>query len=158
MHWNYCILYTWLYITDSNSFNFDGILGNFGLHWWIPEGRNMSTIKMKKHYIKTWKISQYYNLCRPSWPVVTSHLSSTMAGQIYFVLPNYIKGTEKRSFFSLTPWEKKRSLNLTRLRQNVKNRASLLYNIPKGLRTRRNLSPGYLGLEPKIVENCPNKG
>ena len=28
----------------------------------------------------------------------------------------------------------------------------------KGRRTRRKLSPGYLGLEPKIVENWPNKG
>ena len=27
-----------------------------------------------------------------------------------------------------------------------------------GLRTRRNLRPGYLGLEPKIVENWSNKG
>ena len=25
MHWNCRILYTWLYITDSNSFNFNGI-------------------------------------------------------------------------------------------------------------------------------------
>ena len=35
-HWNCRILYTWLYITDSNSFNFNGIFGNFGLHWWVP--------------------------------------------------------------------------------------------------------------------------
>ena len=31
-------------------------------------------------------------------------------------------------------------------------------NTYKTLCTRRNLSPGYLELEPKIVENWPNKG
>ena len=28
----------------------------------------------------------------------------------------------------------------------------------KDLRTQRNLNPGYLALEPEIVENWPNKG
>ena len=41
MHWNCRILYTRLYITDSNSFNFNGIFGNFGLYWWVPGGRNI---------------------------------------------------------------------------------------------------------------------
>ena len=39
------ILYMWLYITDSNSFNFNRFFGNFGLYWWVPEGRNMSAIQ-----------------------------------------------------------------------------------------------------------------
>ena len=35
---------------------------NFWLHWWVPEGRNMSaTSNMKKHCIKTkQKLSNYY--------------------------------------------------------------------------------------------------
>ena len=45
MHWNYRIMYTWLYITGLNSLNFNYIFGNFGLHWWVPEGRNMSAFQ-----------------------------------------------------------------------------------------------------------------
>ena len=35
---------------------------NFGLHWWVLEGRTMSAIQMNKLFIKTRKISQitYY--------------------------------------------------------------------------------------------------
>ena len=51
MHWNRQILYTWLCITDSNSFNFNYIFGNFGLLWWVPDGRSMSTIKDEEVFI-----------------------------------------------------------------------------------------------------------
>ena len=49
----------YIYITDSNSFNFDYIFGNFGLYWGVPEGRKMSTIKYEE--------ALYQNLKNLSW-------------------------------------------------------------------------------------------
>ena len=49
----------------------------------------------------------------------------------------------------------------TIIRQLFRLKADMSWGIitcNSGLRTRRNLSPGYLGLEPRIVENWPNKG
>ena len=37
-------IYTWLCITDSNSFNLNENFENVGLYWWVLEGRNMYTI------------------------------------------------------------------------------------------------------------------
>ena len=55
MHWNYSILYMWLYITDSNSLNFNEIFENFGLYWWVPDGRNKSTIKEEEELYQNFK-------------------------------------------------------------------------------------------------------
>ena len=41
------ILYTWLCITDSNSFNIDASFSNFGLYWWVPVRRNMHVYNIK---------------------------------------------------------------------------------------------------------------
>ena len=49
-------------ITDSNSLNFNVIYGNFELHWWVPEGRNMSTIKDKEASYQNLKNLSYIYL------------------------------------------------------------------------------------------------
>ena len=69
MYWNCHILYTWIYITDSNSFNFNTSFENFGLYWWILERRNMSTIKDEKAlYQNLRKISRELDGCSDSRP------------------------------------------------------------------------------------------
>ena len=71
MHWNCRILCTWLYITDLNSFNFNVIFGNFGLYWWVLEGRNMSTIEDGEALYQNWKnlslIYVYTYMRRGAW-------------------------------------------------------------------------------------------
>ena len=47
----------YIYI-DLNLFNFNGIFGNFGLHWWVPEGRNNPAIYDEE--------ALYQNLKNPS--------------------------------------------------------------------------------------------
>ena len=51
----------WLCITDSNPFKCNGILGNFGLYWWVPEGRNICLqFKMINNDIETRIIFSYF--------------------------------------------------------------------------------------------------
>ena len=85
MHWKCRVLYTWLYITDSNLLNFNRIFGNFGLYLGVPEVRNMSTIEDEEVL--------YQNLKNLSW-------TSVSAG--HFLEMEYINKTIRRTFCILT--------------------------------------------------------
>ena len=61
--------------TNFNSFNFNEIFGNSGLYWWIPEGRNMSTIKDEE--------ALYQNLKNIQWKFVCVCIIDTRQAGLY---------------------------------------------------------------------------